>query len=167
MPDLDPRLHFVVATAIIVKDSLDAARGKGLYLIAKRSEREKAFPGKWTVPGGKLVTREYRGLAKSVAGYEGWYGLLDWLVRKEVREEVGLEIGNVSYVTDVVFFRPDGYPVVTLSFWAPWASGEVVLGKDLTEHAWVSLEEAGSYDLIEGILGEIRMVDEHLRTPQR
>ena len=35
--DLDPRLHFVVATAIIVKDPRDAARGRGRYLIAKWS----------------------------------------------------------------------------------------------------------------------------------
>ncbi len=158
--DLDPRLHFVVATAIIVKDPLDAARGEGRYLIAQRSEREKAFPGKWTVPGGKLVTHEYRELPKSVANYEGWYGLVDWLVRKEVREEVGLEIGALGYVTDVVFFRPDGYPVVTLSFWAPYQSGEVRLGKDLTDHAWVTLEEAKAHDLIEGIDDEIRQVDD-------
>ena len=32
--------------AIIVKD--------GKYLIAKRADYEKAFPGLWTVPGGKL-----------------------------------------------------------------------------------------------------------------
>ena len=155
---LDPRLHFVVATAIIVKD--------GRYLIAKRSEREKAFPGKWTVPGGKLVTSEYRELPKSVKNYEGWYGLIDWLVRKEVREEVGLEIGPLGYVTDVVFFRPDGYPVVTLSFWAPFRSGEVRLGKDLTDHAWVTLEEAKAYDLIEGIGDEIRQVDDILKKAQ-
>ena len=107
-----------------------------------------------------MVTHEYRDLPKSVQDYEGWYGLVDWLVRKEVREEVGLEIGPLRYVTDVVFFRPDGYPVVTLSFSAPYRSGEVVLCKDLTEHAWVSLEEAKDFDLIEGIGDELRLVDE-------
>lgn len=156
--ELDPRLHFVVATAIIVKD--------GKYLIAKRAAREKAFPNMWTVPGGKLVTHEYRELPKSVQNYDGWYGLIDWLVRKEVGEEVGLEIGSIGYVTDVVFFRPDGYPVVTLSFWAPYQSGEVKLGKDLTDHAWVSLEEAKDYDLIEGIWKELFIVDEILHVRQ-
>ncbi len=172
--ELDPRLHFVVATAIIVKprtgppgaDGTGQGRQVFEYLIAKRSEREKAFPGKWTVPGGKLVTHEYRTLPKSVAGYEGWYGLLDWLVRKEVREEVGLEIGPIGYVTDVVFFRPDGYPVVTLSFWAPYAGGEVKLGKDLVDHAWITPAEANGYDLIEGIGDELRMVDDIIRGRQ-
>ena len=31
----------------------------GMYLIAKRAEWEKAFPGKWTVPGGKLEVLDY------------------------------------------------------------------------------------------------------------
>ena len=162
MSSPDPRLHFVVATAIIVKDPLDAARGRGRYLIAKRAPHEKAFPNKWTVPGGKLVTHEYQHLPKKF-GFPQWYRVVDWVLRKEVREEVGLEIGTPRFVTDLVFIRPDGYPVVTLSFWAPYASGEVVLSKDLTEHAWVTLEEAKGYDLIEGIEGEIRMVDELLR----
>lgn len=51
--DLDPRLHFVVATAIIVQAPTAAAQGRGRYLIAKRAPHEKAFPDKWTVPGGK------------------------------------------------------------------------------------------------------------------
>lgn len=37
---IDPRLHFVVATAIIVRDEK--------FLIAKRASHEKAFPNKWT-----------------------------------------------------------------------------------------------------------------------
>ncbi len=43
--------HYVSATAIIVKE--------GKYLIAQRSPREKAFPNKWTVPGGKLEIKDY------------------------------------------------------------------------------------------------------------
>jgi 8-oxo-dGTP diphosphatase len=144
--DLDPRLHFVVATAIIVKD--------GRFLIAKRAPHEKAYPNKWTVPGGKLVRHEYEAIPKTTK--DAWYGIIDWLVRKEVREEVGLEIGKISYVTDLTFIRPDGYPVITLSYWAPYKGGEVKLCKDLTDHAWVTLEEAKSYDLIEGIWEELR-----------
>ena len=53
---LDPRLHFVVATAIIEKG--------GKFLIAKRAAREIVFPNKWTVPGGKLVLSEYKNLPK-------------------------------------------------------------------------------------------------------
>ena len=145
----DPRLHFVVATAIIVKG--------GKFLITKRSMREKAFPGKWTVPGGKLVLDEYKKLP-STAKYGQWYNLIDWLVRKEVKEEVGLDIHKPQYLCDLVFVRPDGWPVATLSYWARYKKGTVKVGKDLDEHAWVSPRELKSYDLIEGIADEIRQV---------
>lgn len=146
---LDPRLHFVVATAIIEKD--------GRFLIAKRAAHEKAFPNKWTVPGGKLVLSEYNHLPKT-AGFPQWYNVVDWVLRKEVKEEVDLEIEKPNYLCDLVFVRPDGFPVVTLSYWASYKSGEVNLCKDLTEHAWVTPEEAKNYDLIEGIWDELAEV---------
>jgi len=149
----DPRLHFVVATAIIVKD--------GKFLIAKRASHEKAFPNRWTVPGGKLVLDEYSSLP-TTADYKQWYNVVDWVLKKEVKEEVGLEIQKPNYLCDLVFVRPDGYPVVTLSYWAHYKGGEIALCKDLTDHAWVSLEEAQKYDLIEGIWNELKMVTEIL-----
>jgi len=160
---LDPRLHFVVATAIIVKDGPSTgAQGKPKFLIAKRALREKAFPGKWTVPGGKLVAHEYNKLPYKT-DYPQWYNLIDWLVRKEVKEEVGLEIEKPNYLCDLVFVRPDGFPVVTLSYWARHKEGEVRLCKDLIDYAWVTLEEAKKYELIEGIWDEIKQVGEILR----
>lgn len=145
--ELDPRIHFVAITAIVVRD--------GKFLIAKRSESEKAFPGKWTVPGGKLVLSEYDKLPKTSEDHPQWYNVVEWVVRREVREEVGLEIGKPNYLCDLVFVRPDGYPVLVLSYWAEYAGGEAVPGKDLTEVAWVTAEEAKGYDLIDGIAEEI------------
>lgn len=145
----DPRLHFVVATAIIVKDKK--------FLIAKRAPWEKAFPDRWTVPGGKLVLHEYEHLPKT-AGFPQWYNVVDWVLHKEVRDEAGLEIEKPNFLCDLVFVRPDGYPVVTLSYWAHYKGGEVKLGKDLTDHAWVTVEEAKNYDLIEGIWDELNEV---------
>jgi len=160
--DPDPRLHFVTATAIIAKkDGAEPAR----FLIAKRAAHEKAFPNKWTVPGGKLVRTEYEGLPKRpyTAGQKAsdapqWYHIIDWLVKKEVREEVSVEVEDLKYLTDLVFIRPDGFPVVTLSYWAMYKSGEAKPGKDLTDVAWVTVEEAKQYDLIEGIWEELRKV---------
>ena len=81
MSDLDPRLHFVVATAIIVKDGPSAdAQGEPKFLIVKRAPHEKAFPNRWTVPGGKLVLHEYEHLPKT-AGYPQWYNVVDWVLR--------------------------------------------------------------------------------------
>ena len=152
---IDPRLHFVVVTAIIVKN--------GRFLIAKRSEREKVFPGRWTVPGGKLVLSEYQQLP-TTPGAKIWYNVVDWVLRKEVLEEVGLEIHQPHYVCDLVIMRPDGYPSVTLSYWAKHKTGAVKLCKDLTAHAWVTLAAAKNYDLIEGIWDELKLVNKVLKT---
>ena len=148
--ELDPRLHFVTATAIIEKD--------GKFLIVKRSPTEKAFPNKWTVPGGKLVYKEYKDLPYKT-DFPQWYGMMDWLVRKEVREETGVEIEKPNYVTDLVFVRPDGYPVVVFSFWAKYKSGDVTLNHEMTAFAWVTAEEAKTYDMIDGIDREIAEVE--------
>jgi len=161
MADLDPRLHFVTATAIIAKKD---AGGVPRFLIAKRAPTERAFPNKWTVPGGKLVRSEYEQMPKRpyAPGAESeapqWYNMMDWLVRKETLEEVNVEIEKVQYLTDLVFIRPDGYPVVTFSFWCMYKSGEAKPGKDLTEIAWVTAAEAKSYDMIAGIPEEIEEV---------
>ncbi|MBI4094906.1 MAG: hypothetical protein HY435_01800 [Candidatus Liptonbacteria bacterium] len=200
----DPRLHFVVATAIIVKDGPSTnAQGKPKFLIAKRAPHEKAFPNYWSVPGGKLVMHEYNhlprgfrnrhhddygegGVGRKVQGSSRvgkprsgvrnrevskeersddpqWYNVVDWVLRKEVKEEVGLEIERPQYLCDLVFVRPDGYPVVTLSYWANYKGGEVKLSKDLTEYAWVTADEAKQYELIDGISDELAEVEKRLR----
>lgn len=161
--ELDPRLHFVVVTGIVVKKDND---GIFRFLIAKRAPTEKAFPNKWTVPGGKLVRAEYENLPKRpyIEGQKPsdapqWYNMVEWVLRKEVLEEVNVEIRDPQYLTDLVFIRPDGYPVATLSFWCWYVSGEAKPGKDLTEVAWVTAAEAKQYDLIEGIAEEIEEVE--------
>lgn len=153
MSELDPRLHFVVATAIIVKDNK--------FLIAKRAPHEKAYPNKWTVPGGKLVMHEYKNIPKTTV--DAWYNITEWLLKKEVKEEVNLEIDKPKYLCDLSFIRPDGFPVITLSYWANYSDGDVKLCKDLTEYAWVNLEEAKNYDLIDGIWDELELVESILQ----
>jgi 8-oxo-dGTP pyrophosphatase MutT (NUDIX family) len=148
--DLDPRIHFVAVTCIIEKD--------GKFLITKRSPKEKAWPDKWTVPGGKFVYTEYKDLPRSSVNEMQWYNVMEFVLRKEVREEVGLEIETPQYVTNLVSVRPDGYPVVVFSFWARHKSGEVKLNHEMTEFAWVTAEESRKYDMIDGIPDEIDSV---------
>ncbi|HEX4104359.1 MAG TPA: NUDIX domain-containing protein [Candidatus Paceibacterota bacterium] len=151
---LDPRVHFVVATALVVRD--------GKFLITKRSTSEKVFPGKWTSPGGKVTREDYESLPWSAPSHPQWYNVMELALRREVREETGLEIEKPNYLTDLVFIRPDGYPVVTFSYWARYKRGEVKLNHEMTDFAWVTAEEAKKYDLIDGILNEIITVDEIL-----
>lgn len=147
---MDNRAHYVVATGIVVKD--------GKHLITKRSEKEKAFPGKWTVPGGKLEVEDYKKREPDTSAGQ-WYNICEDLVRREVMEETGLKIKNIKYLTSLTFIRPDNIPVMVISLYADYEEGEVKLCGDLTGYKWVSLEEAKNYDLIEGIYEEIEMVD--------
>lgn len=160
MADLDPRLHFVAVTAVVAKDGAD---GTPRFLIVKRAPNEKMFPDKWTVPGGKFVRTEYEDLPRTSATAPQWYEVVEYVLRKEVREEAGVEIEKPHYLTDLVFVRPDGYPVVTLSYWTRWKGGEVKLNREMTDFAWVTAEEAKEYDLIEGIAGEIALAETMLR----
>ncbi len=150
--ELDPRLHFVAITGIVVKTDSK----QPLFLIAKRAANEKAYPNRWTVPGGKLVLSEYGKIPKTTP--DAWYNIVEWVLNKEIKEEVGLEVAKPQYLTDMTFVRPDGYPVLVLSYWCHYRAGEVNLCKDLTDYAWVTVEEAKKYDLIEGIWEEIREV---------
>lgn len=145
----DPHAHFVSVTAIIHKD--------GKYLITKRSPNEKAFPNMWTVPGGRISVEDYINLPKPTPS--AWYGALEEALRREVKEEVNLEIDNIRYLIDMTLMRPDGVPVVVLSYFADYKAGKVKLDDDAVEHAWVTAEEAEKYTLIEGIYEEIVMAD--------
>lgn len=147
-------MHYVVVTGIVVKD--------GKYLIAKRAEYEKAFPGFWTVPGGKLEQKDYKEKKQDTDAGQ-WYNIVEDLLRREVMEEVGLEIDKIQYLTSLTFIRPDNIPAFVLSMFAAYKSGEVNLGEGITDYAWVTLEEAKSYRLIPGIYEELVMLDKHLK----
>lgn len=150
----DPRLHIIAITGIVEKN--------GRYLILKRSEREVAYPGFWTVPGGKMVRHEYEGLPRT-PNTEGWYDIVARTLKKEIKEEAGLEVEDVKYLTDMTFIRPDQIPVLVLSYWCRYKAGEVKLGKDIIDQAWITPEEGKSYQIIPGILDEIITVDEILK----
>jgi 8-oxo-dGTP pyrophosphatase MutT (NUDIX family) len=151
-------LHRVTSTAIIYKD--------GRFLIIKRSSKKKVFPGKWTVPGGGLSTDDYV-TKKPTTSAGQWYGAITDSLRREVIEEVNLEIEKPEYLLDLAFLTPDGTPVICLSYYAAYKSGRVMLDEDATEYAWVTPEEAKNYDLIPGIAEEIEMVDKILKNLEK
>lgn len=116
----------------------------------------------WTVPGGKLETDDYVNLPKETKDY--WYNVLEKVLAREVMEEVGLKIKNVEYVTSLATVHQDGAPSLVISAMADWESGEVRLQEGETDKfAWVSLEEAKDYDLLDGILDELHMADNKLK----
>ena len=147
-------LHEVAITAIVVKDDK--------YLITRRSEKKRRFPGMWTVPGGRLETSDYINLPKDTKDY--WYNVLEQVLRREVKEEVGLDIRNIAYVTSLATVHSDGAPSLVISCLADYEAGEVTLQTEETDKfAWVTLEEAKEYDLIDGIYDELVMAEAQLR----
>lgn len=148
----DRELHRIVSTAIIHKD--------GKYLITKRSLSKKVFPGMWTVPGGGMAIDDY--VNEKPNKDKVWYFSLEKSLRREVSEEVNLEIGKIDYLLDLTLIRPDNIPVITFSFYAPWKKGKVQISDESVEYAWVSRNEAKKYNLIAGIREEIYMVDDIL-----
>lgn len=150
MKSKNQSLHEVVITAIIVKD--------GKYLITKRSMKEKRFPGFWTVPGGKLEIDDYIHMPKETEHY--WYNVLEKVLRKEVHDEVALEIKNIEYLTSLARVHEDKNPSLVISCIADYDSGEVKLQKDEAENfAWVTLKEAKKYNLIDGIFDELALAE--------
>lgn len=153
-PEIKNReLHRIVSTAIIYKD--------GKYLITRRSLTKKAFPGQWTVPGGGMEIDDYIATPPTTQsqGNDIWYFALEKSLRREIQQEVGVEVGKLEYLLDLTFIRTDNIPVLTFSFYAPWVSGDVVLNDESIAYAWVTAAEAKTYDLIAGIAQEIEMVD--------
>src|SRR5512147_1376474 len=135
------KLFKVVITAIVMKD--------GKFLVMQRSPHEKKFPSRWTVPGGKLTTDDYVHAPKDTPDY--WYNVLENALRREVKEEAGLDITNIRYVTSLADAREGEDPSLVISCLADWAGGEVVFDESMSDYRWVSLAEASSVDLIEGI----------------
>lgn len=154
MKKMDPnKAHYVVATAIVVKDNK--------FLIAKRAAHEKVCPNQWTVPGGKLEVDDYSKRPKDTSMH--WYNIFEDVLRREIKEETNLEANKFKYLTSMTFIRSDGVPAVVASFYTEDYEGEIKLCPDLTEHAWVTLEEAKNYNLIEGIYEELEMLDQVLK----
>jgi len=147
------KAHYIAVTGIIVKD--------GKFLIVKRSPTEKVFPNRWTVPGGKLEVKDYSERPKDTEN--SWHNIFEDVLRREVMEETSLKVRDIKYLTSLTFMRPDNIPTVVISFLANHDEGDVKLCKDLSEHSWVTLEEAKNYNLYGGIYDEMCMVDKILK----
>lgn len=158
--DLKNELHRVVTTVLIYKPDFT-------YLITKRGMHKKVYPGKWTIPGGGLHVDDYINTPPTTSGEKIWYEVLGRGIKREMMEEVALSVDKPELLTDMTFIRPDGIPVLVLSYFAPYISGEVKLDDDNTEFAWVTVEEAKNYDLIDGIFEEIEMADKIIRDKMR
>ena len=105
------------------------------------------WPGHWVVMGGHIELGET---------------IVDTVVR-EAKEEVGLDIKNIRYLTSIAFERDDGIPTIIVSLYANSDGSKIKLSPELAEYKWVNLKEAKKYDLIAGIYEELEMLDKVLK----
>jgi ADP-ribose pyrophosphatase YjhB (NUDIX family) len=96
------------------------------YLLAKRSSKDDQAAGKWAVPGGKVEMELESNIVENS-------------LKREVREEVGIEIDNFRFLMSRSFIRSSGHHVVALSFIADYQSGEAMPLEDQDEVRWVPL----------------------------
>jgi 8-oxo-dGTP diphosphatase len=114
-----------VAKAIIKKDDK--------FILLRRANSAKFWPGLWDFPGGKINPGE-----EAMAG-----------AMREASEETGLEIlvdgliakFDLQDIKDLIHFKV--YSVKNFS-------GEVKISVDHTEFKWLSKEEITTYDLTPG-----------------
>ncbi len=80
--------------------------------------------GAWSVPGGKVEE-------------EVCNNVIEETLKKEVMEEVGIEISNIKYFSSRSFVRSSGDNVVAMSFTADYISGEARPLEDQDEVIWI------------------------------
>ncbi len=130
---MENKKHIVAITAIV--------KFGDKFLILKRNPHEIAYPGKWTVPGGKMERGEI---------------VMDAL-KREIKEETGLEIEDKKkFLRDYTFVRPDGHNVIGLVFLVDALSDEIILNEDFDDFKWILPAELKDYDHIEGIKYDIK-----------
>lgn len=118
--------HPIVAVrAIVVSDD-------GRVLIVQRNG-QLSSPRGWSLPGGKLDYCE----------------TLEDGVRRELREEVSLEVGNVQFLfcQDSLPFEPGGMHCLNVYFECR-PLGDVALDQESVAHAWIRREDLARYAMV-------------------
>jgi len=120
---MDSRNVLVVAAII---------RKNGKFLIARRLEDGTPDSLKWEFPGGKVNEGEYPKNA---------------LIR-EIKEELGIIIGNLEFFEKVSFVKNKKEKIVIESYLADWQNGEIEL-IGCSDARLVGLDELKKFDFLD------------------
>jgi len=107
---------------------------KGHCLLLQRSNANRSFVGTWEWPGGKAED----------------YEAFDTAVRREVREETGLEI-VLTGVAGAFQIEMSQRHLVVLCMEATIAGGTLRLSEEHDKSAWVPLSEILQWNLADGL----------------
>ncbi|UPM42257.1 NUDIX hydrolase [Halocatena salina] len=104
------------------------------YLLGMRSHEEEHAAGELSLIGG-TVDAETDG------------DVLQATVRREIREETTVEVGEMAYVESHQFHTDDGTPVVNVVFLCQYESGTAVAAEpeEIASVQWMSAKEITSH----------------------
>ncbi|MFA6974078.1 MAG: NUDIX domain-containing protein [Parcubacteria group bacterium] len=114
-------------------------RGDGKILIVKRSEADDHKAGVWETVGG--------GMDENVAPQEE--------LRREIREEVGLETTVGEPFNVFSFAKDNGEFKIGITFVCDYVSGEVRLSHEHTEFQWIDPADFKNFDSVSSLHAEI------------
>jgi len=113
--------HSLAAKSFIVND-------KNELLLIKRPEDVPHCPGVWEVPGGRLNKEE--------DPFEG--------LKREVKEETGIEIDIKNPLKVHHFTRQDSQKITMITFLCKPITTNIVLSKEHVDYEWISADKANS-----------------------
>lgn len=108
---------------------------KKRILLVKKSLNEKVDPGRFVVPGGKIDKDEFI--------YDG--------LKREVKEEVNLDVTSYQWVNENVFVSNGFYFHAEHFLCRVKSLKSIKLEKNLTEYAFVSKKDLDKYDIPKGL----------------
>lgn len=131
------KTHFQVNLSVIILN-------KNIeVLLGKRSDNDDLYQGRWGIPGGKLEISDHT---------------IEESLKREVREEVGVEITNIDVVSNNTRVH-NGINKLFMVFKADYKSGEAKALDDTSEVKWVHYSQISrenmtpfTYDIIRSIL---------------
>lgn len=100
------------------------------YLIARRTYGDAPAIGKWEFPGGKIEENE----------------TLEEAIKREIREEIGIPVEVVEYLTDYTQVYPNRTIHLKL-FYCVSKSKDININSEHTDYALVDFNEINNYDL--------------------
>ncbi|MDO8428798.1 MAG: NUDIX domain-containing protein [Candidatus Diapherotrites archaeon] len=124
--------------AVTVKAFVVNAQNK--LLLVKRPETAVHKSGVWEIPGGRLSMGENP--------FDG--------LKREVLEEVGLDIEVLNPLKVHHFTRQDGQKITMIVFVCKALSENVKLSSEHTVHKWIGFDEA-KFIVVPDFLEEIKL----------
>lgn len=121
-------LFSILTNGVVFKDDK--------VLVSQRSWQEEHMPGRWTIPGGKVDHSP-----------EDVFQILESTVKREIREETGVEIEEaVQLVTNNSYTLENARYVVAVVFKCTYKSGEAKPLEDTIDCKWVTIDEVKQMD---------------------